>query len=203
VEADLHPFELVEDVVREVERAVGEDVALAAVEDAERRQPLVRRGDLLGLAADPVRVEPCDDADRLRVVADRQVFVAERARRLGHLEHRRLAVRGGRVHVQVAADVLEPDEVVRRLGHVRLAKLGRAERESEPPVDRLLRLRVGQQSERRDVLRRAGRAQELRPEALRRRGHELDRVSLRRDRHGAPLVLFEHRHDLGKALEAK
>ena len=56
------------------------------------------------LAAQVVGVEPGHDADVLRVVADRDVLVAERARRLGHLEHRRLSVRPGRVHVQVAAN---------------------------------------------------------------------------------------------------
>ena len=54
VDARLHPVELGEDVVGEVEPAVGEDVALDPAQDAERRQQLVRRRDLLALAADVV-----------------------------------------------------------------------------------------------------------------------------------------------------
>ena len=51
VQAQLHPVELGEDVVREVERAVGTDVALGAAQHAERRERLVRGSDLLPLAA--------------------------------------------------------------------------------------------------------------------------------------------------------
>jgi hypothetical protein len=50
VDACLHPLELREDVVGQVEPPVGEDVALDPAQDAERRQELVRGGDLLGLA---------------------------------------------------------------------------------------------------------------------------------------------------------
>ena len=62
VEADLHPVELREHVVREVERAVRQDVGLDPAEQPERRQPLVRRCDLLALAAHAVRVEARHDA---------------------------------------------------------------------------------------------------------------------------------------------
>ena len=58
VDARLHPVELGEDVVGQVEPAVGEDVALDPAQDAERRQHLVRGRDLLGLAADVVGVSP-------------------------------------------------------------------------------------------------------------------------------------------------
>ena len=54
VDARLHPVELGEHVVGEVEPAVGQDVALDPAQDAERRQRLVGRGDLLALAADVV-----------------------------------------------------------------------------------------------------------------------------------------------------
>ena len=55
VDARLHPVELGEHVVGQVEPAVGQDVALDPAQDAERRERLVRRRDLLGLAADVVR----------------------------------------------------------------------------------------------------------------------------------------------------
>ena len=77
---------------------------------AERRELLVRRRDLLALAPYVVGVEPRHDPHVPRVVADREVLVAARERRLAHLEHRRLPVRPGRVDVQVAADLPELDE---------------------------------------------------------------------------------------------
>ena len=51
MDARLHPVELREDVVGEVEPAVGQDVALDPAQDAKRRQHLVRGRDLIGLAA--------------------------------------------------------------------------------------------------------------------------------------------------------
>ena len=105
VDAGLHPVELGEDVVGEVEPAVGEDVALDPAQDAERRQHLVGGRDLLGLAADVVGREAADGADRRRVVADREVLVAALARGAAHLLDARPPVRPGRVAVQVAADV--------------------------------------------------------------------------------------------------
>ena len=92
VHARLHPVELREHVVREVERSVGEDVALDPAQHAERRDELVRGGDLLALPPHVVGVQPRDDAHVRSVVADREVVVAERARRFGHLQHARLPV---------------------------------------------------------------------------------------------------------------
>ena len=55
---ELHPVELGQHVVGQVERPVGEDVALGSPQHAERRQRLVRRGDLLGLAPQPSASSP-------------------------------------------------------------------------------------------------------------------------------------------------
>ena len=114
VHARLHPVELGKDVVGQVERPVRKDVALDPAQDAERCERLVRRGDLLGLSSDIVCVEPGDDAHVARVIADREVLVAESARRFAHFQHARLSVRRRRVHVQVAADLPELDERRRR-----------------------------------------------------------------------------------------
>ena len=51
VDAGLHPVQLGQHVVGQVEPAVGEDVALDPAQHAERRQHLVGGGDLLALAA--------------------------------------------------------------------------------------------------------------------------------------------------------
>ena len=105
MDARLHPLELGQHVVRQIQRAIAEDVALAPTQDPKRRQPFVRSRDLLALATHVVGGQPGNCADARRVVADGQVLVAALARRLAHLEHARLPVRPGRMAVEVAADV--------------------------------------------------------------------------------------------------
>ncbi len=119
VQAELHPVELGEDVVGQIELTVTPDVHLGAAQDAKRRQLLVRSGDLLALPAEVVRVEAGHDTDVPRVVADRQVLVAEVACGGRHLEHGGLAVRPRGVTVEIAAHVGELDER-RRLAAKRL-----------------------------------------------------------------------------------
>ena len=58
MDARLHPVELGQHVVGEVEPAVGEDVALDPAQDAERGELLVGGGDLLGLAPTSSGVSP-------------------------------------------------------------------------------------------------------------------------------------------------
>ena len=203
VHARLHPVELREDVVGKVEPPVGEDVALDPAQDAERRQQLVRGRDLLGLAADVVRGEPADGAHGGRVVADREVVVAALAGGAAHLLDARPPVRPRRVAVQVAADVLRLDERRRLAAERLLAQLRRAPGDVERAVDRLLVGRVRQRLERRDVRGRARRAHERGPEPLRLGGDELDRHALDRHPHRAPLVLLDHRDDLGQRGEAR
>ena len=69
VHACLHPVELSEYVVQEVQRPVSQDVALDPAQDPERRQPLVGLGDLLALPAQLVAGDPRHRADARRVVA--------------------------------------------------------------------------------------------------------------------------------------
>src|SRR5438105_8282606 len=110
VERELHPLELRERVVGEIERSVAPDVALGAAQDAERCKRGVHRVDLLRLTAQRAGVETRHDADVRRVVADREVLVAAATCRHGHLLDRRLAVRPRRVTVQVASDLAGLDE---------------------------------------------------------------------------------------------
>ncbi len=203
VQADLHPLELGEDVIWKVEGAVREDVALAPAEDPERRERRVGGRDLLALPADVIGVEARDDTDVARVVANRQVLVAERLRSSAHLLDRRLAVGGRRVHMEVAADVRELEQVGRRIVCVDLAELRWPKRTADACVHMHLRGRIGQVAERGDVLRRAGRAHELGSEPIRLRRDHLDRVALGGDADDAPLVLFQHGHDLRQRLDVK
>ena len=78
VRRGLHPLELGEDVVGQVEAAVVEDVALGAAQDPERRELLVRARNLLGLAAQVVGVKARHDTHGAGVVADRDVGVAKK-----------------------------------------------------------------------------------------------------------------------------
>ena len=184
VEADLHPFELGEHVVRKVERPIRQDVALAPAQDPERRQQLVRGGDLHGLPAEVVGIEPRDDADVARVVADRQVLVAERLRGAAHLLDGRLAVGGGRMDVEVAADVAELEQVGGRRRRIELAQLGRRQR-----LGRVVAVRS-------DPLRRADRTDEVAIPALRCRPDHLDRVAVRGDADDPVLVALQHGDEL-------
>ena len=121
---------------------VGQDVALDPAQHAERRQQFIRGSDLLGLAADVVGRKPADGAHGRRVIADREVLVAALPRGAGHLLDARPSVRPGRVAVQVAADVFEPNERRRLAAERLLAQLWRAPWEAQRPVDGLLVGRV-------------------------------------------------------------
>src|SRR5919201_5773082 len=80
VQAELYPVELRQHVVGKIELAVATDIHLGPAQHAERRELFVRSGDLLSLAPQVVGVEPRDDANVLRVIADREVLVAEVSR---------------------------------------------------------------------------------------------------------------------------
>ena len=145
---------------------------------------LVRGGDLHGLAAEVVGIEPRDDADVARVVADRQVLVAERLRGAAHLLDGRLAVGGGRMDVEVAADVAELEQVGWRRRCIELAQLRRRQRLGRPGAVRG------------DPLRRADRTDEVAVPALRCRPDHLDRVAVRSDADDPALVALQHGDEL-------
>ena len=154
--ADLHPVELREHVVGQVERAVREDVALDAAQDPERRELLVRGGDLLGLAPHVVGVEAGDDAHglacgrRSRGTRSRSSRAARR-----HLEHASPCPSDQVVWQWRSPRICrELDERRRRRRGTALAQLGRARREAERAVDVLLVGGVRERLERRDVARR-------------------------------------------------
>ena len=179
VDARLHPVELGEDRVGQVEPAVREDVALGAAQDAERRERLVRVGDLERLAAQVVRGQAAHGADR-RACGRRSRGTRSRARSRRSAIASTLALPSDQVVWQCRSPRIcrELDERRRLAAERRLAKLGRAERDPERAVDALLVGRVRQRLERGDVLGRAGRADELGAEPCRLGDHELDRDAL-------------------------
>ena len=136
------------------------------------------------------------------MVADRDVLVPERDRGLAHLEHARLAVRPRRVHVQVAAHVVELEQERRRFVAMRtLAELGRAPRHVERRVHARLVGCTRQRLQCPHVVGRAGRTNERGPERLRRRNDEFHGHTFDGDADRAPLAAFDNRNDLRKRLE--
>ena len=205
VHGGLHPVELGEHVVRQVERPVGADVALDRRAGAGTgASMLVRGGDLLALAPDSRRRR--DPARPGRPACGRRsrgTRSRARLRRPAHLEHAGAAVRPGRVAVQVAAQVGHLDEA-RRLARERLlAQLRRAPRHAERAVGALLVRRGGQRLERLDVRRGARRPQQRRPRLFRRGDDELDRHALDRHPERPPLFALDDRDDLRQRLEPR
>ena len=94
-----------EAVVGEIERAVGEDVALDAGQQRQPFEAAVQRADARGVLERAALVEAVGHRQRLAVVGDRDVLVAEPVGGRGHRLERLAAVGLGRVHVQVAAQV--------------------------------------------------------------------------------------------------
>jgi hypothetical protein len=193
--------ELGEAVVCEVHGAVRPDVALDPGEDAKGRQPLVRLVDLVALAADIVGVQARNGADGRRVVANREVLVAELTGGKSHLDDGLAAVRPRRVAMQVAADLVDRDERGSLPAERLLAQLRRAEGDAERGVDRLLVRSVGKRLQCGDIRLRPGRAQQLGAEALARRDDELYRDPFDGDAGGAVVAALEHRDDQGQSLE--
>ena len=136
-----------------------------------------------------------------RVVADRDVLVAHLLRRQTHLVHARLTVRRSRVQVQVAANVLDLNEVRRRVGRVDLAQLRRPLCQTDVGVHLRLCASFGQRLEGRDVVGRPGRPHERRPEPLDRGERDLDGVALAGHAHAPLRRPLEHGDDLGQPLE--
>ena len=162
-----------QDVVRQVELAARQDVALDSPQHPERREPLVQRGDLLAPAADVVgrrpRTRPRAACGR-RSPRTRSPARAPRAPspRRSPCRPTRWCGSGGR------RGLPQLDERRRLAAEGRLAQLGRTQGDAERRVHALLVGRVRQRLERGDVRRRARRAHELGAERLGLRRHELE-----------------------------
>ena len=103
--------ELRKHFVVQIERAVFQDVDFDSRQQADSGHALLRRANFFDLLERAFLVHAVGDGDGFRMVGQRDVFVAERARGLAHLFDGVLAVRGGRVHLQIAANVGERHEL--------------------------------------------------------------------------------------------
>ena len=85
VKTDLHPLELREHVVGEVERAVRENVALAAAEDPERSEQLVGGRDVVRLPANEITAMERRDQSLMPELVLRDVTAQDAADLLAYL----------------------------------------------------------------------------------------------------------------------
>ena len=111
VNAGDHPIALGQHIVRQIHAALFEDVALDAFEHDEVVELVVELVDFLPLFAEPGRVEAVGHAHALRVVGDRDVFEPALLGGGDHFAQARLAVAGGGVHVEVADEVGQLDQL--------------------------------------------------------------------------------------------
>src|ERR1039457_4233588 len=146
VHAADHQVERGQRVVGQIHRAVLEDVALDATEDADAQADAVDLAHAAGKLHHALFIQAVGHGKGLGVVGDGDVFVAALARRLGHFFQRGAAISLGGVHVQVAADVAQ----FHQLGKASLlrgfdfagvlAQFGRDPRQAQRLVDAFLGL---------------------------------------------------------------
>src|SRR5215211_118385 len=202
MDARLYPLELGEDVVREVEPSVGEDVAFGSTQDTERRKQFIRGRDLLSLAANVVGSQSADGADGGRVVADREIFVPPSLRRTAHPLDTRPAIRPCRVAMEVAANVFQRHESRRVAAKRLLTQLWRTPRYPQRAKDGLFVGPLRNRLERGDVRLRASGADQRGPEGRRIGDNDLEWYALHRHSHRPPLLPVRERDDLRQRDEA-
>ena len=111
VDAGHDPIGLGQHVVGQVEPAAFENVDLDALEHRDAVEPLVELVDFGPLLPQPLGVQPVDHRHALRVVGDGDVLQAALLGGGGHFLDARRAVGPRAVHVQVAADVVQLDQL--------------------------------------------------------------------------------------------
>ncbi len=144
VQAGDDKVEFGQHLIGEVERAVGANLHLRAVEHAEvGAERGVGRPHLGRLLPQPFDRQAVGHAQADRVVGDGHRPQAAVARGAGHLQHAQRAVGPGRVHVQVVADVVERYQRRQLAGQGGLdlaavfAQAGGNEGQAQPGVDLL------------------------------------------------------------------
>ena len=129
-----HNVDTLECFIREIEASVFQDVHFDSREDRDVVTIGVDALDLAPLFLHGFVVEPVRHRHAFRVIGDRDIVVADLGRGGGHLADRILTIGRGRVHVQVAPNVVGFDQrwkrpLARRLNLAAvLAKLGWNER---------------------------------------------------------------------------
>src|SRR5690625_5230631 len=106
-----HQVEFIEVLVGEVEAPIGEDIDLHPPEDLDLRDPLPYLIDLLPLLLSPLRVETIGDPHRHPIAGDRHILVAPLGTCTCHLLDRGLPIAPPTMHMEVAPDIIEDDEV--------------------------------------------------------------------------------------------
>ena len=120
VDRHQHHVQLGQHLVFQVQLPAGQDVHLHAAQDPDLRMTLLDLVYLLPLLPQLRRVQPAGHGQRLAVVGHGEVLVAARHTALEHLLDGLFAVGPGGVHLEVAADVLERDELRQLPGERRL-----------------------------------------------------------------------------------
>ncbi len=144
VDAGHDVIERRQHIVVEIQAAVGENVALGALEDFDALQTLIDRVDFRLLLPHALGSEAVGHGQRLRMVAEAEVFQAELFRGQRHLLDAVAAVAVGRVAVEHALDVVRLDEVgqVAVGGRVHLAGVFAQFRRDVGQVERLEKVRL-------------------------------------------------------------
>ena len=146
VHAADHQIQLAQRVVFQIHGAVAADVALDPGEHAQPEPALIHFAHLVRERDGALLVQTVGHRQSFRMIGDRDVFVTHRPRRFGHFLERGPAVALARVHVQIAANMLQLHQLRKgvRLGGfdfaLILAQLRRNPVEAQRPVDLLFGL---------------------------------------------------------------
>ncbi len=105
-----HHVEGGQHVVGKIQRAIRADFDLGSLQNADSGQASVHRVNLLALLPQPFRRQPTRHAERLSVVGDKDVAIAARQGRARHLFDGCFAIAPGRVHLQIAENVIGCDQ---------------------------------------------------------------------------------------------
>ncbi len=112
VDAAHHDIQLRQGVFFEIHLAVAPDVALQTGKDSDAQTTLlIELAHVLGEVDRSFLIETIRHRQSLGMIGNSDVFVAQRARRFGHLFQRRAAIGLGGMHVQIAANVGKLDQL--------------------------------------------------------------------------------------------
>ena len=135
------PISLGEDLVGQVEPAAFQNIDFNSLEDPEASEPAVDRVDFFPLAEKLIGIEPPGHGDAFGMIGHGQIREASLPGRGGHFLDGGHAVGPRAMGVQVAAEVLQPDQFRQRTGGgpfefpPRLAEFRGKQRQVEDGID--------------------------------------------------------------------